>query len=226
MQKNLLIAVVSVLLFSCGINRNVYKSASFDEKAVDTRTIAVLPFNLTSTGYRPKNVTEKDVQIANERWGYSFQESLHSYLLNRTGRKKKGPVTEFQSLQKTNALLNELKLDITTIYQKQPEELACLLGVDAVIMTSLEQHKNMSDGAAYGILAAKTILTATSSNSPAGLLWINSDNVKMNCYLYTSKNSDLLWKTFRQGGTDLPSNVQGQIEYFCDWIARKFPYKS
>jgi hypothetical protein len=226
MQKNLLIAVVSVLLFSCGVNRNVYKSAGFDEKGPAAKTIAILPFNLTSTGYRPKNVTEKDVQIANERWGYSFQESLHSYLLNRTGRKRKGPVTQFQSLQKTNALLQQLNLDVTAIYQKQPEELARLLGVDAVIMTNLEQHKNMSDGAAYGILAAKTILTATSNNTPAGLLWLNSDNVKMNCYLYTSGNSELLWKTFRQGGTDLPANVQGQIGFFCDWIARKFPYRS
>jgi hypothetical protein len=226
MQKKLLIPVMAILFCSCSVNRNVYTSADFEEKSSATRTIAILPFNLTSTGYRPKNVTDKDVQVVNERWGYSFQESLHSYLLNRTSRKRKGPVTTFQALQKTNALLNELNLDIAAAYQKQPEELARLLGVDAVIMTSLEQHKNMSDGAAYGLLAARTVLTASNNNNPPGLLWMNSDNVKMNCYLYTSANSNLLWKTFRQGGTDLPANVQGQVSFFCDWIARKFPYRS
>jgi hypothetical protein len=226
MQKKLLIPLLSILLCACGVNRNVYRAASFSEKAAQTQVIAVLPFNLTSTGYRPTNVTDNDLEIANKRLGYTFQESLYSYLLNHTGRKKKGPVTQFQSLQKTNALLNEHKLNIAAIYQKQPEEIARILGVDAVIMTSLKQHKNMSDGAAYGIQAAKTILTATNNNSPAELLWIHSDNVRMNCYLYTSSASELLWKTFRQGGSDLPANVQGQIDFFCNWIAKKFPYRS
>jgi hypothetical protein len=225
MQKTLFFVAVMGCLMACNVNRNVYKASDFDNQAAATRLIAVLPFQLNSTGYRPRNVTEQDLQQSNERWGYTFQESLHSFLLNRSGRKRTGPVTQFQPLQKTNAILREQNLDIMALYQKQPEELARLLGVDAVVMTTLEQHKNMSDGAAYGLAAARTVLSLTSNGVP-GTLWINSDNVRMNCYLYQAGNSNLQWRTFRQGGTSMPANVQGQIDFFCDWIARKFPYRS
>jgi hypothetical protein len=230
MKRKLLYLSIVVSLFACNVNRNVYKADDFDNQSATTQVIAVLPFQLTSTGYRPKNVTEQDLQQANERWGYTFQESLHSYLLSRSGRKRKGPVTQFQSLQKTNAILREQNLDLVTLYQKRPEEVAKLLGVDAVIMTTLEQHKNMSDGAAYGLFAARTVASVTRNNPGVNtlgpVLWIPSDNVRMSCYLYGADNSNLQWRTFRQGGTDLPTSVQGQIDFFCDWIARKFPYKS
>jgi hypothetical protein len=228
MQRILLMAAVVSGLLACNVNRNVYKAADFDSQSSTTRTIAVLPFQLTHTGYRPRNVTEQDLQQANERWGYTYQESLHSYLLSRGSRKRKGPITQIQGLQKTNALLQQHQLNIAAIYQKSPEELAKLLGVDAVMMTTLEQHKNMSDGAAFGLLAARTVANTVrnpGANAIGSSLWIPSDNVRMSCYLYDGANSGLQWRTFRQGGTDLPTHVQGQIDFFCNWIARKFPYK-
>jgi hypothetical protein len=218
--------IVITTLSSCHINKNIYKPVDFNDKSGTVKTVAILPFNLTSTGYRPKNITEQDIRLSNEKWGYTFQESLYSYLLYHSGKKKKGPVTQFQSLQTTNALLKEQNLSIGDLYSKTPEAIATLLGVDAVILTTLDQHKNMSDGAAYGIYAARAVLnTITTRGAPVGL-YFPSDNVKMNSYLYSSSKGDLLWKTFRQGGTDLPANVEGQIDHFTKWIAKKFPYRS
>jgi hypothetical protein len=36
----------------------------------------------------------------------------------------------------------------------------------------------------------------------------------------------LLWQTYRKGGTDLPSGVDDLVEYYSNWIAKRFPYKS
>jgi hypothetical protein len=229
MQRILLLLLVVTCLLACNVNRNVYKAADFQDQSADTRVIAVLPFQLTNTGYRPRNVTEQDLQQANERWGYTYQESLHSYLLSRSSRKRKGPITQVQGLQKTNAILREQHLTIAAMYQKSPEELAKILGVDAVMMTTLEQHKNMSDGAAIGLFAARTVANTArnpGANAVGSTLWIPSDNVRMSCFLYDGDNSGLQWRTFRQGGTELPTSVQGQIDFFCDWIARKFPYRT
>jgi hypothetical protein len=226
MKKYLHLLIIVITLFSCHINKNIYKPADFDDKSGAVKTVAVLPFNLTSTGYRPKNVTEQDIRLANEKWGYTFQESLYSYLLFHCSKKKKGPITQFQALQQTNALLKEQNISIGDLYSKTPEAVAKLLGVDAIILTTLDQHKNMSDGAAYGIYAARTILNAaTTKGAPLGSS-IPSDNIKMNSYLYDHNKGDLLWKTFRQGSTDLPANREGQIDFFTNWIAKKFPYRS
>jgi hypothetical protein len=225
MQKLLLLPLCVLLLISCRTNRSVYKSSGFDEKSSIVKTVAVLPFNIVSTGYREKTVSDADIKNANEKLGYNFQESLFNFLLETNGKKKKAPVTSFQPLQTTLAILAASKLDVATMYSKRPEELTRLLGVDAIVMTTLETHKNMSDGAAYGVYAARAILTQTNVGG-APLFGISAGNIKMNSYLYANGGSELFWKTFRQGNNELPSNQQGQIEFFTFWIAKKFPFKS
>jgi len=225
-MRIIVLSFFTILLFSCGTNKNVYKSADFDAKAYRHQTIAVLPFSIRQTGHRAKNTTEEAIKEANKKWGYTFQESLHAYLLRYTSKNKKGPIISFQSVQKTNAILLENGLDIETAYQRQPEELAKMLGVDAVLMTSLEHDKNFSDGVAYGLAAGRTILTAIGQGARTGGLNMNSSDINMNSYLYDAADSMLLWQTYRKGGSDLPSREDDLVQYYSNWIAKKFPYKS
>jgi hypothetical protein len=55
---------------------------------------------------------------------------------------------------------------------------------------------------------------------------MNASDVNINCSLYDARDSKLLWKTYRDGGTDLPANVDGLIEHYSNWIAKKLPYRS
>lgn len=221
-----LLLILSFTLFACGTNRNVYKSPDFTQKAARHRTVAILPVRIVETGHVAKNVSVEDIRAANEKWGYVFQESLHSYILSQTSRNNKGQVVSFQALQKTNAILKEKGMDIGALYDKQPEELAKLLGVDAVLSTSLEKNKNFSDGVAYGLAAGRTVLNILGRGAAGNMLWVNSSDINMNCSLYDAGDSKLLWKTYRQGGTDLPNNVDDLVEYYSNWIARKLPYRS
>ena len=216
-----------VLIFSsCGTNKNVYKSSDFETKAYRHHTIAILPFNITQTGHKSKNTTDETIKEANYKWGYAFQASLQAYLLKYTAKNKKGPIISFQSLQKTNAILTENNLEIEHIYQRKPEELAKLLGVDAVLMTSLENQKNFSDGVAYGLAAGRTILNAIGQGAKTPGLHMNVADINMNAYLYDAADSKLLWQTYRKGGAGLPNQVDDLVQYYSNWIAKKFPYKS
>lgn len=225
-MRTTVLFILSTLLFSCNANKNVYRSADFKLKATQHHTIAILPVHITQTGHRIKNITEEEARASNIKWGYTFQESLQAYLLRHTSRNKKGQVIAFQSLQKTNAILEEQKLNIETAYKQQPEALAKMLGVDAVLMTTLENQKNFSDGVAYGLALGKNILMTVGQGSKGAMLDHNASDINMNSYLYDAGDSKLLWQTFRKGGTDLPSRVDDLVQYYSNWIAKKFPYRS
>ena len=218
--------VLCMGLFACGTNRAVYKSADFSQKAAAHQTIAILPVQITQTGHVSKKENEAEIKAANEKWSYVFQESLHAYILKQTGKNRKGPVVSFQGLQKTNAILKEANLTLADLYDKKPEDLAKLLNVDAVLITTLEKNKNFSDGVAYGLAAGRTILSVMGKSATGSALWVNASDINMNSYLYDADDSKLLWKTYRKGGTDLPNNVDELVQYYSNWIAKKLPYKS
>ena len=222
-MRTTLLSAFSLLLFSCGTNRAVYQSPDFEQKTARHKTVAILPVRMIQTGYIGKNTAEDQVKATNEKLGFVFQESLQSFILKQTMNNKKGQLVSFQSTQKTNAILKDKNIE--ELYCEQPEELAKLLGVDAVIMTTMNHNKNFSDGVAYGLAAAKTItniFSKTNVSSPN----MNASDININCSLFDAADSKLLWKTFRDGGTDLPANVEGIIESYSNWIAKKLPYKS
>jgi hypothetical protein len=228
MKLNLLF-ILAISLAACNVNKDVYKSSDFAEKASRHKTVAILPLRITQTGHKSKTETEESIKAANEKWAYAFQESLLTYALKQTPKHKKSPVVSFQSIAKTNALLKDAGLTIDDMYTRQPEEIARVLGVDAVLMTTLERDKNFSDGVAYGLAAGRTVLNAIGkpgTSVASSALSLNSSDINMNSYLYDATDSKLLWKTFRKGGTDLPSDGNGVVEYYSNWIAKKIPYKS
>ena len=227
-MRTSLLLLLCVALFSCGINRNVYKSSDFDNQAANHQTVAVLPFQITQTGHVSKNESLADIKATNEKWAYMFQETLLSHSLKHTSKNRKGHMISFQGTQRTNAILKEQGLTIEELYTKKPEEVAQLLGVDAVLMTTLEKNKNFSDGVAYGVAAGKAMLNVLTKTGTVGtgLGGIKSADLNLNSYLYDSKEGKLLWKTFRQGGSDLPTETNDLVEYYSNWIAKKLPYRS
>ena len=117
-------------------------------------------------------------------------------------------------------------MDIETVYRQKPEDLAKLLGVDAVLMTTLENEKQFSDNVAYGLAAGRKILSVVGQGDKAGILYHNASDINMNTALYDADDSKILWQTFKKGGTDLPNKVDDLVEYYSSWIAKRFPYKS
>ncbi|HSJ11768.1 MAG TPA: hypothetical protein VK916_03725 [Gillisia sp.] len=174
-----------LLVFACilfgstaSAQTKLFEHPNFETIAKDHKSIAILPFS-AKVSLRPKQMKEitpeqlKDMEYGE---GRAIQNSMYTWFLNRQKRGKL--LIEVQDPSKTNALL--LKSDITDLARFTPEELATILGVDAIITGHFETDKPMSDGASialglivgfWGSTNAATINMSVKNGSDGQLLW-------------------------------------------------------
>jgi len=174
-----------LLVFACilfgstaSAQTKLFEHPNFETIAKDHKSIAILPFS-AKVSLRPKQMKEitpeqlKDMEYGE---GRAIQNSMYTWFLNRQKRGKL--LIEVQDPSKTNALL--LKSDITDLARYTPEELAAILGVDAIITGHFETDKPMSDGASialglivgfWGSTNAATINMSVKNGSDGQLLW-------------------------------------------------------
>lgn len=176
---------IKLLVFVCilfgstaSAQTKLFEHPNFETIAKDHKIIAILPFS-AKVSLRPKQMKEitpeqlKDMELGE---GMAIQNSMYTWFLNR--QKRGDLLIEVQDPSKTNALL--LKSDITDLARYTPEELAAILGVDAIITGHFETDKPMSDGASialglivgfWGSTNAATINMSVKNGSDGQLLW-------------------------------------------------------
>ena len=224
-MRSVLLFILCASLVACETSKTVFQSGEFDAEAHKHKTIAVLPLKITQTGKVSKKESPERIKETNDQRSYVFQEALLSYALAHTHKNKRGPMVSFQAPHQTNALLKEAGLTTDSAYNKKPGELARLLGVDAVVMTTLENDKNFSDEAAYKIMAGRFVFTVATLGIGSLFFYMNASELNMNSYLYDTRGK-MLWKTFRKGGTDSPAELNWFIHHYTEWIAKQLPYRS
>ena len=176
-------------------------------------TIAILPANIVQTNPKLKDAAEK--------YGYSFQEQLFLQLSNDAKNKIANGVT-LQALEKTNSLLLQNNLTIEQAYQRKPEELTKIFGVDAVVTVTLADKGDFTQGAAPGLSAGRGVYSA-SGNPNALDMQIKPRQLELNANLYDATDGKLIWRTYRKAGSDLPSNMEALTQYYSGWIAKRLP---
>lgn len=212
------VLIVAAFLFSCSTSKNVFKSSDFESRIVRHQTIAVLPVNLVQSD--PK------LMVAAEEYGYTFQKQLFFYLLEYTSKNNEGHSISFLPTKKTDSLLKENNLTIEQAYQRKPDELAKLLKADAVMMVTLTDKGDFTQGQGFGLSGGRSVYNSNKSNPNAQTLEVNPVNLDMSANLYDAVDGKLIWRTYRTGGTDLPSKMDALAQYYSEWIAKRFPYKS
>jgi hypothetical protein len=212
MKKNLLLALIPVLLGSC-FTTNTYRPTDFDNKTSNIKTIAILPFKVTTIGYPPRHISQADIDINNEKRSYSLQESLYNYLVFTNAKKKQSNIREFQPLQKTIALLKQNNISLTNIYEKQPEEIAKILGVDAVVITNAEEYKNWNENVLYKNLRTENAIENKTFES-----------AKINCYIYSGNTGDIVWQTSCSGDGRGMINPAELMDFLTLKIGNNFPF--
>jgi hypothetical protein len=93
-------------------------------------------------------------------------------------------------------------------------------------MTTLTDKTDFTQGQGFGLSGGRSIYNSDKSNPNAQTLEVNPVNLDMSANLYDAVDGKLIWRTYRTGGTDLPSKMDALIQYFSEWIAKRFPYKS
>lgn len=182
--------------------------------------IAVLPYQVIFNGKLPKSLTEEQRVKQDREERIAFQQSLFSYL---SGKLHGEPIRIMQ-IQQSNAKLAELGFDIYNIEKYQPQELAKVLGADAVVTPSMEKFRYRSDEASFAIDAASAILSVASKGAVGLPYGVSSTNdVKANCALISAKDGTMLWNVARIGKANWSYQVNNVMDDLHRRMARKVP---
>jgi hypothetical protein len=229
MKKIILLTIVTISFLACKVKR--YEAADFKQRTATHKMVAILPPAISYTSPTAGTLTifkDKEQQIKNE------SNALHYHIYNRVLREsnKKNPVNiAFQDIAKTNSLLQAAGIGQKELKEKSSEELAKILGVDAVMVNKVEKMLLVDDKllALYGV--GKDVVNAVLGNIPsaptpgtAGMVKLGE--MKMSSTINDAKDGYMLWrgyKTFDITLDDLPEDVSTRYGNQC---ARSFPYRA
>lgn len=199
--------VFSVLGFAQ--DKQIYEISNMKDIISTHKTVAILPFNATiSYRKQPKNFDAAANKEAESKLGYDMQTGMYTFLL----RKSSDYTVVVQDVEKTNALLRKNNL-IDKLSEMNSEELAKILGVDAVIKCSYAYQKTKSEGGAIVL----TLLVGFGTGSVAsGALTMQIND---------GKSGDLVWRFYKQMAEDVMSSPTAMMERMMRKVGRNFPYE-
>ncbi|MEI7737080.1 MAG: hypothetical protein WCI49_16540 [Ferruginibacter sp.] len=211
-MKRLITSIFLLLvLASCG--PTIYKAQDFDNRTANHKTVAILPAEV-SIQLRPnemKNTSAEQLKNMEKNTGETIQDKMYSWFLKRSDKYKY--TVSFQDISKTNAMLLKEGITYEVLKSKTKDELARLLGVDAVISTKASMKKPMSDGAAValGVLVGA---------------WGSTNNVVTSISINESVKGDLVWKYDYTATGSVGSNTDNLVNTLMRNASRKFPYNA
>ncbi len=228
MKKLNWFAVLSTMVMMTTSCTTYYLSSQFEEKTKDHAVIAVLPFEMRFTGFMPTQMLEEDIQLLEEAESRAFQYSFYNELLRRSRRPKKTLQVEVQDHGKTLALLAKNGISIRDSWNMLPEELAPILGVDAVVRARIQKARIMSDLASFGIDVGKDLINRI-ARIPLRV-WLNGISnqnkaIIADYALFNEEMGTTLWSIeFDQEG-DWRRPAHEMIDDISRHAAKKFPYR-
>ena len=226
MKKNLLYACIAtfiLFLFSC--SNKYYTAGNFSEKTEDHKVVAILPAEITLSGKLPKNLSPEDIAKAEETESVNFQYALMNSILRHANTRKYVTTVNFQDINTTQKILDENNISVRDSWKKDDNELAKLLGVDAVIRMSIRKQRYMSDEASYGVGVAKSVIfrTGIGSKVPVPNSVGKTYDIYATCNLLSDNQT--LWNDNYKRSTDYDTQPNVIVEWITDWFGENFPYK-
>lgn len=204
MKKLLPILLVAVMLVtSC---EPVYKAANFQETANQHRVIAVLPPKviIEIKSAKEAEAIRNQEKIESER----FQNALVSYLNEH--HTKNTIFVNAQNTEETNKILADN--NITSLAGRSYQDLAKLLGVDAVVSSRVSLAKPLTNGEAF----FSSLLTGYAAPSKITTIDLS---------LTDTKSGKMFWNyNWQTGGTFI--STEKLTNSLMKAAAYKFPYKT
>lgn len=211
MKKLLSLIFLLTFISQLTAQTHLYENPDFDNIAKEHKIIAIVPFK-TQVTLRPKqmkDMTSEQLHRMEKSEGEGLQTAMYSWFLKR---KKRGTMTiEVQDPKRTNALLKKEGIDYDNIQDQLPEDLAKILGVDAVISGDFETNKPMSEGAsaALGILVG---------------FWGTTNNAIVNMNIYNGTDAVLLWNYNKKVRGSIGSSPEDLINILMRKASRRLAY--
>lgn len=208
-------------LSSCGGTKKTI--SEFDAETANHKRIAVVPFQskIKLTKKQKANVTDAELKELNISQGKEVQNAVESYLIGEKLR------VRVQSQSVTNSKLRGAGIDLTKITEVDVTKLAGILGVDAVVVGSIETEQPMSDELARGLDVAKGL--ARQAGGVLGSLGksVSTTTNKGSCSLglFESVHGDRLWNYEDDLEMGQGSDTKDVIRKLMKSGSKNFPYK-
>lgn len=208
--------LVSFLLFAFIQNvlaqTSLYENPNFDAIANTHKIIAIVPFK-TQVKLRPKQMKDMSAEQLNrveKSEGESIQSAMYSWFLKR---KKRGDLQslEVQDPRTTTAMLKKQNIDYNNIMDFTPQDLAKILGVDAVISGDFETNKPMSEGASIALGVLFGFFGSTNSAT-------------INMSVHNAADGVLLWNYNKKVSGSIGSNTEDLINVLMRKASRRLAY--
>ena len=138
----------------------LYELQGFRELALTHTTIAILPFKgaafMSPLEWRMQD--DADIRREADLRGLEMQATLESWFLKRSERGKF--IVQVQPTAETNAILHDNDVSLDNLAKRTPQEVAKLLGVDAIVTGTVHAHQP-----SMLMAAAVSWMTQSSSNN-------------------------------------------------------------
>lgn len=209
MKKLLLTLVLLFNLLSYSQEKQIFENPKMVEIIATHKLVAILPFKATIAYKKLPKGHNEDSRIAEEQsMSTQMQSGLYTYLL----RKSDDYTVQVQDVDKTNTLLRKAGL-YDKLNETSAEDIAQVLGVDAVIKCSYAYEKTGSEGAAL----VKTLLIGFGTGKVAtGGLTMQVNN---------GVDGELVWRFYKQMAEDVLSSPAAMMERMMRKVGRNFPYE-
>ena len=211
MRKLVLSLLISFLTISIYAQTHLYENPKFDEISKDHKIIALMPFT-ASVNLRPKqmkDITPEQLARMEKSEGESVQSAMYSWFLKREKRGKLR--VKVQDINKTNALLKKNGITYENMSEYTPDEIAKILGVDAVISGKFETSKPMSEGAsvALGVLVG---------------VWGSTNKAVINLFIHNGADGELLVNYNKGVNGAVGSSIEDLINILMRKASRRVSY--
>jgi uncharacterized coiled-coil protein SlyX len=179
-------------LFGCSTTK---KYSHFENNQSNIEKIAVLPFEVIFTGKIPKAISEQMLEEIELEESIAFQNSFSNILLKQNVENN----FSIQSAQKTLDILTSKNIRIKESWKMHPQQLAKILGVDAVIKSRIKRKVEVPNKKA---LRRNTIIQMLNISGIflGGLPALpqthnpNFQNIEVDYILVESKEGKIVWK--------------------------------
>lgn len=211
-MKKITIVIVTLFITKMGISqewpKQIFSSPQLNTEITKHKLVAILPYEVRISYKRqPKNFSAEANRDQEKTMSKSIQSSMYTFLL----RKQDKYSVSFQDVDKTNILLKKAGV-LDSLNQFTKDEIAKILGVDAIIGGRFEIEQTKSIGAA---IATAVIFDTPGVRTGTGSLIMTINN---------GVNGELLWRFFKTMDESMMSSTDNLVERMMRKVSRNFPY--
>ncbi len=219
MKKFILVLLGGVLFFNC--NRTIYQTQDYNRLSADHRVLAVLPAESITTGRIPE-LTLENIEEIEEAESKAFQISLYRHLARKSGEKIH---VSFQHYAETNRLLEDADISFRESWRESPKRLSEILGVDAVVHSTVEKEFYLTNLESFGIELGSFVLSIFTNSD----LWFHgssrTSDVFVSCEIVDGKEGLPVWTTNKVAPAYRNMRLREVVDALSDTMSRRFPYR-